>query len=645
MLDFASMGEQRVKLATSHKQLQNFTKHLLKDIKALEKMLESGLFEIDVTRIGAEQEFCLVDSQWKPAPLALEVLDTLGNSQFTTELAKFNLEVNLNPVEFKDNCLSSLEDQLNRLLKEAREAANKFDANIILTGILPTIRKYDIGLDNLTPKERYYALCKAINKLRGSEYELRLRGIDELSLKHDSPLLEACNTGFQVHIQVAPDEFVKMYNIAQALAGPILAACTNSPLLFGKRLWKESRVALFQQSIDTRKSSDHLREMSARVTFGNNWLQDSILNIYKEDIVRYRVLLSSDVTEDVFQKIESGEAPKLMALQVHNSTVYRWNRPCYGISRGKAHLRIENRILPSGPSVLDEMANAALWLGAMNGLGEEVGDITQKIDFDEARSNFVAAARLGLDTKLTWFQKSKMNAATLIKKELIPLAKVGLKKANIDQNDITRYLDVIEERVTNSRTGSQWMLASYAELAKETKKDEMLAAITASIVRQQQSGKAVHEWELATLSDIPEWEPSKILVEEFMTTDLFTVRKDDILELVAEMMEWRNIRYVLVEDQKGRLVGLISSGLLLKHYADKINHNKELPGTVKAVMIKDPITISPEASIIEAVDIFHKYRIGCIPVVSGDKLVGMVTEQNFLNLTGRLLKRLSKKKG
>ena len=634
-----------MKLASSQKQMQNFTKHLLTDVKALERMLDAGLFEIDVTRIGAEQEFCLVDRQWKPAPLALEILDLLHNDQFTTELAKFNLEVNLTPIEFKNNCLSSLEGQLNNLLNDARQAANTLEADIILTGILPTIRKYDIGLDNLTPRERYYALCKAINKLRGSEYELRLRGIDELSLKHDSPLLEACNTGFQVHIQVSPDEYVDMYNIAQALAGPILAACTNSPLLFGKRLWKESRVALFQQSIDTRKSSHHLREMSARVTFGNSWLKDSILNIYKEDIVRYRILLSSDITENVFEKIESGEAPELLALKIHNSTVYRWNRPCYGISKGKAHLRIENRILPSGPSVLDEIANAALWLGAMRGLMDEFGDITKKLDFDDARSNFVAAARLGLDTKLDWFGKTKVNASNLIKEELLPLAESGLKKANIAEKDIAKYLGVIEERVTTARTGSQWILASYTELAKETKKDEMLSAITASIVSQQQEGKPVHQWDLASLSDIPEWEPTKILVEEFMTTYLFTVRKDDILELVSEMMDWRNIRYVLVEDQNGRLVGLISSGLLLKYYANNINHGKGLPDTVKSVMIKDPITIAPEASIIEAVDIFQKYKIGCIPVVNGDKLVGAVTEQNFLNLTGRLLKRLSKKKG
>jgi len=274
--------------------------------------------------------------------------------------------------------------------------------------------------------------------MRGDEYDLRIQGMDELLMRFDTPLLEACNTGFQVHIQVAPDEFVHKYNLAQAITGPVLASAVNSPLLFGKRLWSETRVALFHQSVDTRQVGDHLRESSPRVTFGNEWLKNSILEIYKEDIARYRVMLSSNITEDVDEILDNGDIPKLMALQVHNGTVYRWNRPCYGISNGVPHLRIENRIFPSGPTVTDEIANASFWLGLLNGMDEAYDDITKKLDFDDARMNFFAASKLGLDTKFKWVDDNRYSAVELITEELLPLAKKGLENANIYEGDYQR---------------------------------------------------------------------------------------------------------------------------------------------------------------------------------------------------------------
>ncbi len=636
------MGEQRVKTPKNKKQLQTFVKYLLTDISALERMLDDGLFEIDKTRIGAEQELCLVDKNWKPAPLADEVLAQTNNELFTTELAKFNLECNLDPLEFKGKCLSEMEQQINVLLKEIRVAAQKEGADIILTGILPTIRQFDLGMDNVTPRERYYALIQAINKLRGNIFELRVRGIDEMHLKAESPLLEACNTGFQVHLQVRPDDFVKMYNIAQALAGPTMAIATNSPMLFGKRLWKETRVALFQQSVDTRSATDRLRDTSPRVTFGNDWLKKSILEIYKEDIVRYRVILHSEVTENVFDMIDSGIVPELMALKVHNSTVYRWNRPCYGISGNKPHLRIENRILPAGPTVPDEMANAAFWLGLMNGMNDQIDDVRDKLDFDHAKNNFLSASRLGLDTKLQWFNRKSIAASQLIEDELLPLAEHGLKLAKVDKNDISKYLGIIEERVTTGKTGSWWMLNSYQDLVKQTTKDEVIAALTSATAMKQREGEPVHKWDLATLDDLSDWEPASMLVEEFMTTDLFTVQEDDIIELVSEIMNWQRIRYVAVENNKGKLVGLITSRGLLT-YLTEVKKGKKTD-TPADIMISTPLTTSPSTTVFNAMSTMSKYNIGCLPVVREDRLVGLITEQNFLNITKSLLKRISKEK-
>jgi hypothetical protein len=316
---------------------------------------------------------CLVDSYGKLAFKSTEVLDELVDEQLTTELARFNMEINMEPVEFKENALSEMESQLHRKIDKIRKVMWRQRGNAILTGILPTIRKADLEPDSMTPYQRYSALCKAINQLRGSEYELRIRGIDELLMSFDSPLIEASNTGFQVHLQVRPDNFVTRYNIAQAVTGPVLACAVNSPLLFGKRLWSETRVALFRQSIDTRKASDQMRDTNSRVTFGNQWVEENILEIYKEDIARFRVLLSSEVSENVEELLDEGKTPELRALQVHNSTVYRWNRPCYGITDGKRNLRIECRALASGPTVTDEVANAAFWMGLVVGMAAEYG--------------------------------------------------------------------------------------------------------------------------------------------------------------------------------------------------------------------------------------------------------------------------------
>ena len=634
------MGVETVKLAENREQTQEFIKHLLRDIRAMERMLNEEMFETDPIRIGAEQEMCLVDKHGKPASISTELLDVLNDKSFTTELAKFNLETNLEPLEFRGKCLSRMEAGIHTQLDKLRKVIKQFQGDVVLTGVLPTIRKSDLDIENLTPLPRYRALCQAINKLRGDEYDLRIQGMDELLMRFDSPLLEACNTGFQVHLQVAPKEFVSKYNFAQAITGPVLASAVNSPILFGKRLWAETRVALFHQSIDTRKVGDHLRDSSPRVTFGNEWLKESILEIYKEDIARYRVMLSSNVKEDVDDVLDRGEIPKLMALQVHNGTVYRWNRPCYGVSNGKPHLRIENRIFPSGPTVTDEIANAAFWLGLLNGMDDVYPEISKLLDFDDARMNFIAASKLGLDTKFKWIREKRYSAVELINKELLPIAKKGLQKAGVYDGDITSYLDIIEERTEAAQTGSYWMVKSYNSLMKKVSREQALTAVTNAMIKNQKKGEPVHKWGLAKLNDMEMWQPSSLLVEEFMTTDLFTVQKDDIIELVANLFEWRRIRYVPVEDDSKHLVGLITMRMIFREFNNIIYNKGSLGKSVEEIMIKNPITIHPEASILEAIDIMDANNIGCLPVVKNSRLVGIITEQNYMTITSRLLRRL-----
>lgn len=642
------MGEQKVTVATeNHAVMQRFVRNLLRDVQAFEYMLENDWFESDIVRIGAEQEMCLVDNKtFKPATINMEVLETMKQYEWCgTELAKFNLETNLTPRTFEGTCLSDMEAENGEYLRIIREHLKSWNADVILTGILPTLRKIDLELHNLTPKPRYFALMDSINsQLIGSAYELRLTGIDELLVKHDSPLLEACNTSFQVHLQVSPADFVTMYNISQALAAPVMAIAANSPIVFGKRLWHESRIALFQQALDIRTTHDHMRERSPRVSFGTNWLDESILEIYKEDIARFRVLLSADVEEDSLKLIEQGIVPKLRALQVHNSTVYRWNRPCYGISdNGKPHLRIENRVLPAGPTNVDAIANAAFWLGAMVGMKDYISDVRKKLSWEDVRDNFAKAAQFGIDTKFNWFSEGKISAPDLVLEELLPIARQGLEKQNVHSADIDKYLGIIEERAKHHRNGARWQLRAYTKLLKECGRDEALTIMTAAIVKNQSKEMPVHTWDLPELGDLDDYRPSKLRVEEFMETDLFTVQKDDLIELVAELMDWRRIRYMPVEDSKGRLSGLITSRLVLRHFARRNRMNGQQEVTmVKDIMIAEPMTISPKDTILEALRLMRSNQIGCLLVVQNEELVGIITEMDFLRISARLIERVEK---
>ncbi len=637
------MGEQRVSKLTDKKQMDKFVASLLKDVQALEYMLENDMFDKGITRIGAEQEMVLVDSKdYRAAPKAMEALDLLKDCEWCeTEIAKFNLETNLQPRVLEGSCFSDLENENREKLVEIEKRIQDLGLNIVLTGILPTFVKSDLDIENLTPKKRYKALVEAINEqLNGRKYELRIKGIDELRIKHDSPLIEACNTSFQVHLQIEPDEFVKMYNIAQAITGPVLAIAANSPLVFGKKLWHESRIAMFQQSIDTRSSHNQIRDKSPRVSFGNDWLRNSIMEIYREDISRFRVLLSADIDEDSIDLLKNGKIPKLRALQVHNSTVYRWNRPCYGVSEnGKPHLRIENRVFGAGPTIKDEMANAVFWIGLMLGMAEKYNDITEELSFEDVHDNFEKAARFGIDTTFSWIGDKKISATELILTELIPLSRKGLTSKGVDKKDIDTYLDIIEQRAKLHMNGARWILRSFMKLKGKASQDEVLSTITHCMVVNQETSKPLHEWDLPEISDLSSYNPRKLKVSGFMETDLFTVQEDDMIELVAEMMDWKKIRFTPVENKDGSLAGLVTSRQILRHFIRTNNSELKKYSCVKEIMIKDPITIGPSATIIDALKLMKKHKIGSVPVVDGKDLVGIITEQNFLNISTSLLER------
>ncbi len=450
-------------------------------------------------------------------------------------------------------------------------------------------------------------------------------------------MVEACNTSFQVHYQVGPEEFAPLYNLTQAVAAPVLAAASNSPMLFGRRLWRETRIALFQQSVDHRAAGLHLREQVPRVSFGSRWVDESVLEIFQEDIARFKVLLSADIDEDSLAVLAHDGIPALKALRLHNGTIYRWTRPCYGIIDGRPHLRIENRILPSGPTLLDEMANAAFWFGLLSGLSRVYPDIRRVMEFDTAHENFIAAARLGLRAQFAWPGHQQVPADELIVEELLPIAREGLAKRGIASEDAARYLDVIEERVRTRQTGAQWQLDSFAVLRHRGNRAERLAAITAATIENQQTGQPVHLWSPATLEQAGGWERHYSRVEQFMTSDLFTVGPDEGIEMVANLMKWKNIRHVPVEDGEHHLLGIVSQRSIIGLLADRAADLGQGTIPVHEVMARNVVTVAPETSTLEAIDLMRRNRVGSLPVLSNGRLVGIVTEADFLTIAGQLL--------
>jgi len=617
------MGDQKVKKISDRLARAKFIRHLLNDVKALEIMLDSNLIEDDILRIGSEQEFCLVNKNWRPSKKSEEILNNINDTHFTTEIALFNLEINLDPVELKTNAFSIVEDQLNTLLKKAKASAKKFNNKIVLTGILPTISKKELEFKYMTPKPRYWMLNDMLKELRGTNFRLHLRGVDELFTKHDSVMFEGCNTSFQMHLQIAPNDFISSYNWAQAISGPVLSICTNSPILLGRELWSETRIGLFQQSIDTRNSSFALENKQSRVSFSKKWAKGTVVDLYKNDIAKHKVIISSEIESNSLDEIKKGNIPKLKALCLFNGTIYRWNRPCFGITDGKPHLRIENRYIPAGPSSLDEMANFAFWVGLMKGRPKKFDDMPSVMEFNDAKSNFVKAARNGKESVLLWMGK-QISARNLVVNELIPIAKSGLEKMNIDKKDIDRFLSVIKNRA-ESQTGSQWKVKNYRILRKSLKQDDALLALTKAIYENQKNNIPVHQWPI--IDNHPEGYQDAHLVGHIMSTQLFTVNKNDLADLATSIMNWKGVHHVPVEDNTGKLCGLLTE-THMKRFIDNNVENKNI--IVADIMIKNVIIVKPNTKILEAIHLMKKYNIGCLPVVQGKSLVGIITTKDII---------------
>jgi CBS domain-containing protein len=630
------MGEHNISPDNSDAARQAFMRSLLEEVRALDLMIDRGMIESGIRRIGAEQEMFIVDAAFGPAPVASELLEKLSDPRFTNELGRFNLEANLSPRRLSSNCLRLMEQEAQELYALARSKSAGMDCDIALVGILPSLALEHLGLESMMPEPRYLALNDALRSLRGEEFRFSIDGIDQLAISHNNVMLEACNTSFQVHLQVSAEEFAGLYNIAQVVTAPLLAASVNSPMLLGRRLWHETRIAVMEHSVDSRSTTHQARGQHPRVHFGDGWIDESVTEIFKDDIARNRIVLTTATEDDPLAMVQRGEAPGLNALRLHNGTIYRWNRPCYGVNNGIAHLRIENRVMPAGPTIVDEIANAAFFFGMMAGMAEQHPQVRAQIRFEDVKTNFLAAAREGIRAQMNWFGDSYMPAKELITQQLIPLAREGLEQMAIDRGDIERYLGILEDRVNKRRTGARWMLESLESMGEQGTQNQRMRCLVSSLVHQQSSARPIAEWQLAHFCDKQDWRESYRHVGQFMTTDLFTVRPDDIVDFAATLMEWRHVRHIPVEDNSGKLVGLVSHRALLKLVANG-QAGDAAKVSVGELMNPDPITISPDTSTVDAIRLMREKQLACLPVVQDGKLVGLVTEHDLIVVASHLL--------
>jgi gamma-glutamyl:cysteine ligase YbdK (ATP-grasp superfamily) len=454
------MGEEVDRRVFTREDRSQYRMKVRRCLDVFERMLRESRFDTDVQCTGLEIELNLVDDAGDPALKNAEVLERLADPDFQTELGQFNLEINVAPQTLDGAGLSRYESDVRRSLNMAEEKAAPVGAHLLMAGILPTLAPGHMTADNLSANPRYALLSEQILAARGEDITLSIHGQDRLETTSDSIVPEAACTSTQLHVQVSPEEFPAYWNASQAIAGVQLAVGANSPFLLGKRLWAETRIALFEQATDTRSEELKAQGVRPRVWFGEHWI-NSIFDLFEENVRYFPALLPIVAEEDPAQSLDEGGTPALSELRLHNGTIYRWNRPIYDASSGTPHLRVENRVLPAGPTVVDTMANAAFYFGLVRALATSDRPLWSQMSFSAAEENFHVAARNGIDANLYWPRLGFVPAAELVLRRLLPLAYEGLDDWGVDPGDRDRLLGIIEQRCLLARTGATWLTGTF----------------------------------------------------------------------------------------------------------------------------------------------------------------------------------------
>jgi hypothetical protein len=464
-------------------------------LDALASMLADNAFEADNSMTGLEIELNLVDKQAQPVMRNAEVLDALADPTFQTELGQFNLELNTRPRRIAGDGFGEYERDILDSLRRAGDRAAATDAGLVLIGMLPTLDPGHLVLANLSANARYRLLNDEMAGARGEQFHVDISGVERLQSASDSIVPEAACTSAQFHLQVPPDQFARYWNASQAIAGIQVAIGANSPYFHGRRLWAETRIALFEQATDTRPDELKAQGVRPRVWFGERWIT-SVFDLFEENVRYVPPLLPILDDEDPVSVLDAGGVPRLGELRLHNGTVYRWNRPVYDVMNGRPHLRVENRVLPSGPTVADLLANAAFYFGLIRQLAEEERPIWSQLAFAAAEDNFHVGARRGIEATVYWPGIGETPVTDLVRSVLLPKAYAGLDRFGVDPGHRDRLLGVIEDRCRLGRNGASWQ-AEAVWTAEHRRGLNRTAALQEMVLRYrslQQSNAPVHTW-------------------------------------------------------------------------------------------------------------------------------------------------------
>lgn len=479
-------------------EFKRFADKLELNLRALEVLLGRPGFGVGPASIGAELELNLVGSEGRPALLNHEVLERVNDKRLTLEVNRFNLEINSRPSPLEGRPFSALHAELGHALMAARRGAASLGARIATIGILPTLEKLHLGAGVLSEGHRYRALSAGLLRIRGEPFTVEIQGEDALSVRSEDVTFEGANTSLQVHLRVDPEAFARTYNAAQLATAVVLAAAGNSPFFLGKRLWHETRVALFRQSVDDRGDAQNDDWRPARVSFGHGWVRHGAFELFEEAVRLHEPLLPVLGPEDPLQVLSAGGVPSLAELRLHHGTVWRWNRAVYDHDAG-GHLRIEMRALPAGPTLRDTVANAAFLLGLVLGLAPRMEEYTSGMTFGHARRNFYEAARHGLAAELLWPESVApsprgVRAAELVAR-LLPLARQGLLDSGVEGAEADAWLAHIQRRSATGLTGAVWQRRSYEHALGVCSPSDALRSMLLSYLDLSETDTPVHDWQ------------------------------------------------------------------------------------------------------------------------------------------------------
>jgi hypothetical protein len=490
------MGEEVAATEFSREDRQRYRDKVHRCLDAFARMLAEHRFEDDSSSVGLEIELNLTDEAGLPSMCNQTVLERIADADFQTELAQFNVEINVAPRRLGGGVFRDLEEAVRGTLNSAEEKGRGAGAHMMLIGILPTIDTEHLNADTLSANPRYALLNEQIFAARGEDLQIDIAGPERLTTTADTIAPEAACTSVQLHQLVAPEDFSRHWNAAQAIAAVQVAVAANSPYFFGHELWRETRIALFEQATDTRPEELKAQGVRPRVWFGERWAT-SIFDLFEENVKYFPALLPALYDEEPFEALDGGATPRLGELRLHNGTIYRWNRPIYDVVGDCPHLRVENRVLPAGPTVVDILANAALYYGLVRMLVDEERPLWTRMAFSTAEENFHAAARDGIDARVYWPGVGEVPIAELVLRRLLPLAHEGLERWGVDRADRDRLLGIVEGRCLNHANGASWQADTVHALERRGgSRGDALREMTVRYRELMHANEPVHAWPL-----------------------------------------------------------------------------------------------------------------------------------------------------